>query len=31
MDGLTDGHLHEWILVGLRVFGNFKLPTRVHS
>ena len=31
MDGQMDRHLYEWIHVGLRVFGNFKWPTRVHS
>ena len=24
MDGLTDGHFYEWIIVGLRIFGNLK-------
>ena len=29
MDGLTDGHFYEWIIVRLRIFGNLKWPTRV--
>ena len=25
MDSLMDGHFYEWIIVGLRIFGNLGL------